>query len=286
METEKIIAEFNNLIDSLLKRVQINYVLCFSTKAEINKWNFDTYEKYLGDSNYKITVNSALFLNSIKDPYLLDEISETNDLNNRFGDFYNFIEEYINNLCKKGYNLYELNDLIREAIKKINEQISYMNYESWKEKYNVSNKENIFFLVIGNEKRTYKGHYFEIECGFYFENTFAFRKNLLNEMKCKLVDVYSEYLLLPYHSTLPVIEYTCSDSDICTLIKALWHSEYIIHNNELKSILLKLFSFNDSDFSRSSSEFSRKQIATKFLKEIITALLPPGSEIVKKKSKR
>jgi len=284
MQAEKTIAEFNNCIDALLKRVQINYIFCFSNRVEIDKWDFDNYEKYLGDSSHKITVNSALFLNSIKEPYLLDEISETNDLNNKFGNFHDFVDDQINKLCKKGHNLYDLNDLIRVAVKKIDKHISNMNYESWKKEGNVLDNENILFLVIGNQKRTYRGIYFEIECGLYFDNSFAFRRNLLNEMKYNLVDVYSKYLLLPHHRTLPKIKYTCSDSDISILIKSLWHANAIQDNNELKSILLKLFNLSDTEFAKNCSEFARKQIATKFLKEIISVLLPPGSEIVKKKN--
>ncbi|MBK8786373.1 MAG: hypothetical protein IPN43_07710 [Chitinophagaceae bacterium] len=68
MEAEKVIGNLRTGIDCVLNKVPINYVVCKSRKSEIEGWTFKKYEKYLkGDSNHKIEVNTAIFLNDFSE---------------------------------------------------------------------------------------------------------------------------------------------------------------------------------------------------------------------------
>ncbi|MBK9485670.1 MAG: hypothetical protein IPO01_10810 [Chitinophagaceae bacterium] len=81
METAKIIKEFNEFIDKLLQRFQINHIICISSDCIVKKWDFKKVDKYLDKNiHHRIIINSAIFLNSLKEDKLLNQYSENEDL--------------------------------------------------------------------------------------------------------------------------------------------------------------------------------------------------------------
>ncbi|MBK6380111.1 MAG: hypothetical protein IPF72_10470 [Chitinophagaceae bacterium] len=221
METTKIIKEFNECIDRLLQRFQINHIICISSDCIVKKWDFKKVDKYLDKNiHHRIIINSAIFLNSLKEDKLLNQYSENEDLKKYTRECSAFIHKQIEELSQLGENKYTLNELIRETVQKIESEISVMNYDSWLRIKNPNNYDEVLLLLLKNERKSYRKSKMDIEtfCMPFFEDHFTFRKMLLHHIKSNLADVFSKYLLLPRINTNPKIEYTCNQTDICELI--------------------------------------------------------------------
>lgn len=288
MEAEKVIGNLRTGIDCVLNKVPINYVVCKSTKAEIEGWTFKKYEKYLkGDSNHKIEVNTAFFLNDFSETglsaqYIDDALHREIELFEK-----TFIDE-LNVIISKGEYFSEINDLFMELFSKIDAAISKLNFYTWLEENGVNNKENILWLLIGRERRTYRGIFFDVvtNCKRDFEYAFKLRINVLRDIKYYLVDVYSNFFVGPLYGSLPKLVIHPSKADISGLINALCDPNFFENAEDLRSVLLQLFNLTGKDYRTYIHEFTeRKRIATKFHQKFIKSFLPKESCIIEWREK-
>ena len=270
MESGENIKAFNCSFENLLKKIQINHIVCISDEIINAGWDFKRVEKYFAENSYhKIKVTTPIFLfsleNSAQKPQYIDD-----EVVNEFASFNNYIDKHIRMLCENGENLYEINEQIRVVIQKISKAVSLMNYESWLIEKDARNKD-VIFLLIGKERRSYTELRFDLMtiCKHNFDIAFFLRKNLLNEMKFALIELYSKYLLLPHQSKLPKIKYQCSKTDISELIHAISLETTIDENEQFKAILMGMFDISKDEYNNAIYYIRhREKGKSKFVKKL------------------
>ncbi len=280
MELSLIKTEFGNMIDSFLERIKINHVVCLAPCDENGeRWTEQECEKWIQSSSYnKISIQMAFFFNDhANDKITLQEI-ENKFLFDELELCKCFVGNKIEQLSKQGENLYQLNSLIRDAIKLLDANILRMNYTDWLKEKDPFNNSNIFFLVTDIKRVVKRPIEIDIQshCMLLVDYNFDYRGALLYQLKSYLVDVYSTYLLLPSIGVNPKIKYDCSPTDICELILAISSSGVITESEKLKAILMDMFEipmdvYNASSYSIRNRK-KEKSVFVKSLSNVISTL--------------
>lgn len=272
MEFTEKIDELKSKIEFILKRFEVNHFVCTSKDYQFENVDFKAIDDFLSAGKHnKVTVNSIIFLNSLEKPGINDQIAENNDLENSIKDCSSLIKESIVEICKLGEYKYILNEVLHGLIKEIDSKIGIMNYHSWLKDKNPNHNDNVLLILVGKNMRSFRKAKVDYEtwCLPFIDNHFAFRVLLLHKLKNDLVDIFSEYLLLPHIGTNPKIEYTCNQTDICELILAISYSKEITGSEQLKAILMDMFDITPDRFKNATYSIrNRAGEKSKFMQKL------------------
>lgn len=267
MDIDQLSANFKNKIEALIKRIAINQVVFFSEEIQ-SKYNSELELDAWLSNNNKIVADSAMLFNNVesfaKDAQPTQEL-ENDQLKASFEDSIGFLTNQIDIACRTGENRYEINELLKETILKLNNQCARLNYKSWFELHNPLINDKVFFIVYRNKRIGYPLQHLQFDtCRHLINQEFLFRKNLLLQLKEAIVEIYSEYLLLPDNPTIPVIKYQCNAVDICELTIAIVESKLIgltaVESEKFKAILLQIFNVNSTVFTKSKHEIFKRKV--------------------------
>lgn len=270
----KIEEKFKKVFDELLNRVRINEIVCFSNQVNENNWSVEDIRTYLEDSQSRNTLlanNAMCFFDStlLQSPTAFTELDEIKE---EFTKAYTFFENNIEVMCIQGEDIYTINELMKEYIKEIDRVISQMNFTFWWNTNDLNNKKGVLFLLVGKERMELKGLQIDIRalCGQIIDEQFKVRELVLKELKMKMVDIYSKFLVYPDINKIPTIKHDCSNAEISELIFALVNSEKIVDKIPLKTFLLELFALSSAQYSKSISDIKNRRIGrNKFLEKLI-----------------
>ncbi len=282
MEANEVINTFNGHIDTLIKRVQVNHIVCTSTKFVEEKSNFKLVDKFLAKSKQnKIVVNSAIFLNSLENPDFVAQQNEDEDLVNVANQCSKFINEKFSELFLSGENLYHLNELIGNTLKKLDIEISQLDYNNWLIKMNPNQNQNVLFLSLNKERKSYLKFDLDIETFTrnIFEQNLKSRSLVLVMIQKDLINLFIKYLVLPRIDQLPSIEYSCQQTDICELLYAIALEKKIDDSEKLKAILMEMFEISKEEYNNAIHEIAKRvKSKSKFMNQLadnLNALHPP-----------
>ncbi|MBL0200325.1 MAG: hypothetical protein IPP81_09140 [Chitinophagaceae bacterium] len=261
MELEKIKSKFDKEIKKFIKRLEINYVVCDAPRYSNGKsWTEKECDKYLKENpRNKLESKNIFLLNDHTRSETATQDKEYYALNEALKVCREFLSKEITEFCKDGKNQYELNKLLKNAFDLIDSNIVKMNYNSWLEEISKNDPYNSFILLV-NKKKIYKHPvYFDITtyCSHLITFEFGHRELLLYRLKDYLIDIYSQYLLLPTIGVNPKIKYTCKPTDICELIMAIEKTPEITDSEKLKAILIEMFEVGDI-YSKTCHEISKR----------------------------
>jgi len=272
MEANEVINTFNGHIDTLIKRVQVNHVVFTSRKFVEDKSNFKEVDKFLAKNKQnKIVVNSAIFLNSLENPDFVAQQNEDEDLVNVTNQCSQFINEKFSELFLSGENLYQLNELIGNTLKKLDIEISQLDYNNWLIKMNPNQNQNVFFLSLNKERKSYLKFDLDIETFTrnFFEHNFISRSLVLVMIQKDLINLFIKYLVLPRIDQLPSIEYSCQQTDICELLYAIALEKKIDDSEKLKAILMEMFEISKEEYNNAIHEIAKRvKSKSKFMNQL------------------
>lgn len=245
MGFEILVKKFEDRTRDILERIEVNQIVCFSSKLEDEKLNKEDVDAYLNASSYnKIEVNSVICISDMSKFEYPSQENENIDLKNEVEEYLIFLNEEINMLCSSGEHKYKMNELFKEKLKMIEGMVKQMNYFDWLLRKDPSNNPDIVFLSIAKKRYSFPKIYLDIETRRHstVDVQFNYRRNLLEEIRVGLAATFSTHLFIPNFEGIPTIEYkNCTPTNICELILALTDSGYFKNQEEMKIFLLEMF---------------------------------------------
>lgn len=273
MAIEEITKKFSDQINLFLNRIKINHIVCHTPYFEGVYWTEAQADAFLKESTYnKLPINNIFLLNDHNNANIKFQSQEDTALNDALVHCCQFMVNEVVEFCKKGENKYELNKLLRANFIFLDLEIKRMNYKTWWEETFTNGNDDIFFVLYGTKKIWKSKAYIDIQssCMHFVDPQFNYRQHLLYRLKDCLIDIYSEFLLLPEIGANPKIEVTCKPTDICELLMAIDYSNKIIDSAKLKAILMEMFGISGDTFKSASYEIRNRPSGKKsiFLKKL------------------
>ena len=258
--------EFKNTFYAILydfiNRNKINKIICTSSRVINEKLSLIDVDIILKNPRERINVNSANFIN---DKANLDNIKETEEINERYILTIKSLNELIDKFKKEFNDDYFLNEIMSDAFKLLDYEIKNLEFHIWLIEKNVRNNNKSLYLQIDKKRKAYS----DLQLDFTFLSTFineAFlvRKINLSNLKNYLLTNQFNYYL-PSLNNLPVFDRSVSLSELCILIDSL--SFFITNSDRQKflNIMKRLFTSSLSEY-RSNKKISNE------MKKLITTL--------------
>ena len=265
--------EFKNTFYAILydfiNRNKINKIICTSSRVINEKLSLIDVDIILKNPRERIIVNSANFIN---DKANLDNIKETEEINERYILTIKSLNELIDKFKKEFNDDYFLNEIMSDAFKLLDYEIKNLEFHIWLIEKNVRNNNKSLYLQIDKKRKAYS----DLQLDFTFLSTFineAFlvRKINLSNLKNYLLTNQFNYYL-PSLNNLPVFDRSVSLSELCILIDSL--SFFITNSDRQKflNIMKRLFLIEDKKFTSSLSEYRSNKKISNEMKKLITTL--------------
>ncbi len=260
MEQKQIERDFDNMIMTLIERVEVNQIVIISKMVDDNFKTKKELDEYLTDGKNKIKADSLILFNNVDKIDPPSHEVEIDDLRKVFNEGFEFLADKIDQQCQLGESLYEINEMIRNAVKVVDIQFDKLNYKDWFVQKMALISSDTFYVVVGHHRVAYPSVHFNFDTLMpQIDLYFKFRKNLLRELKYRLVDIFSKYLLLPDIEQLPVIKYHCNPIEICELIEALVTSKYFDDTKKLKTFFMEIFQVDRDLYKDKKLAIKKKQ---------------------------
>ena len=265
--------KYNKEIEKFLKRIEVNHILCAAPLNDIGKsWTEKECNDWIKNDKYhKLTIRNVFLLNDYNNPNIKTQGDEYEELSNCLQGCAESILKIIHHYCEQGENLYALNELIRNSVRVIDSKIETMNFEAWLNQQDQNGNDNYYFLLLAKKRIPKSKMEIDVKshCTLLLNHDFSYRTSLLFRFKEFLVDIFSDYLLLPAIGTNPQIKYSCTPTDICELLFAISNFGVITDSGKLKAILLDMFNITPEFYNRACYDIrNRTKDKSVFVKQL------------------
>ena len=166
----------------------------------------------------------------------------------------------------------ELNDFFKKLNDRIKSGLSYSNYQSWvDENFKNNNKSNIFLYVQDRyEPIPFLSVNLESYVGYFIEQEFAFRYNLIFTLLIDLHEIYSEHLFLTSNRSLLSTPTKLNKTDITEVVYLLEKYGNFEKFSDFKSTILQMLQISNDDYSKSKTNIlNRKKGKFQFISEVL-----------------
>jgi len=245
-------------IEDTLSNFEIDEIQCHSSKLILEKWDWEKVDSYLKANVYnKIEINTCYPINKKGN---VEKILDNNALLEAVNQCLFKLKMTIDKLDNKHTNKFELNEIFKKIIKQVDIFISMMNYKELTKSKDPYNK-NIFYLLIDKEKRPFSKIVLDTEtrCQHQINFDFDLRVSTLYNLKARIIDLYSEYIIYVDIETLPTFKFKKNKTDLIELILGLDVSNSIDKMEEFKTLLLALFNFKKTDYHKGIDNIKTKK---------------------------
>ena len=245
-------------IEDTLSNFEIDEIQCHSSKLILEKWDWEKVDSYLKANVYnKIEINTCYPINKKGN---VEKILDNNALLEAVNQCLFKLKMTIDKLDNKHTNKFELNEIFKKIIKQVDIFISMMNYKEWTKTKDPYNK-NIFYVLIDKEKRPFSKMSLDTEtrCQHQINFDFDLRVSTLYNLKARIIDLYSEYIIYVDIETLPTFKFKKNKTDLIELILGLDVSNSIDKMEEFKTLLLALFNFKKTDYHKGIDNIKTKK---------------------------
>ena len=268
--------DIESMYQSILDKLEVNYFFCRSNFVIEENLTLQECEEYhQKHKGSKLEINNVYFGHDIvtKEDGKIKLIEYGNlDLAYIIRTDREKIKhkllDYVNNTDNK----YELNDFFKKLNDRIKSGLSYSNYQSWvDENFKNNNKSNIFLYVQDRyEPIPFLSVNLESYVGYFIEQEFAFRYNLIFTLLIDLHEIYSEHLFLTSNRSLLSTPTKLNKTDITEVVYLLEKYGNFEKFSDFKSTILQMLQISNDDYSKSKTNIlNRKKGKFQFISEVL-----------------
>jgi hypothetical protein len=268
--------DIESMYQSILDKLEVNFLFCKSKFVIEENLTIQECEEYhQKHKGSKLEINNVYFGHDIvtnEDGKI--KLIEYGNLDLAYiirtdrEKIKNKLLDYVNNTDNK----YELNDFFKKLNDRIKSGLSYSNYQSWvDENFKNNNKSNIFLYVQDRyEPIPFLSVNLESYVGYFIEQEFAFRHNLIFTLLIDLHEIYSEHLFFISNCSLPSTPTKLNKTDITEVVYLLEKYGKFEKISDFKSTILQMLQISNDDYSKTKSNIvKRKGGKFQFIEEVL-----------------
>ena len=268
--------DIESMYQSILDKLEVNYFFCRSNFVIEENLTLQECEEYhQKHKGSKLEINNVYFGHDIvtKEDGKIKLIEYGNlDLAYIIRTDREKIKhkllDYVNNTDNK----YELNDFFKKLNDRIKSGLSYSNYQSWvDENFKNNSKCNIYLYVVDRyEPIPFLSVDLKSSVGYFIEQEFAFRYNLIFTLLIDLHEIYSEHLFLTSNRSLLSTPTKLNKTDITEVVYLLEKYGKFEKFSDFKSTILQMLQISNDDYSKSKTNIlNRKKGKFQFISEVL-----------------